>query len=89
MNIILKMASLVNMTESGCADQSINGSFQNQEEQASTSGMLRRSRKQSPPICEPLLLKKAPRVTPRAGVAIKRVQHAQKSARCFLLAQSQ
>ena len=38
MNIIFKMTSLVNMTESGCADESKNGSFQNQEGQASTSG---------------------------------------------------
>ena len=43
MNIIFKMASLVNMTESGCAHGSINGSLQNQDEQASTSGLQRRS----------------------------------------------
>ena len=69
MNIIFKMTSLVNMTESGCANESklkkLNGSFQNQEEQASTSGPPRRSRKQSPPIWEPLMLKKVPRGNPK------------------------
>ena len=55
---------LLNMTESGCADQSKNGSFQNQEEQASTSGLPRRRRKQSPPIWEQLMKKKAPRGNP-------------------------
>ena len=54
------MTSLLNMTESGCADQSQNDSFQNKEEQASTSGLPLRRRKQSPPILEPLMKKKAP-----------------------------
>ena len=44
------MMSLLNMIESGCADQSQNDSVQNQEEQASTSGLPLRRRKQSPPI---------------------------------------
>ena len=72
------MTSLLNMTESGCADQSKNGSFQGQEEQA---GLPLRRRKQSPPIWEPLM-KKKPRVgepgrgNPTAGV-ITRLQQAQ------------
>ena len=55
-----KMMSLLNMTESGCADQSKNGYFQSQEKQASTSELLRRTcrRKQSPSIWEPLMKKK-------------------------------
>ena len=77
MNIILTMTSLLNMTESGCADQSKNGSFQTQEEQASTSGLPRHRRKQLPPIWELLMKKKAPRGNPKVGVAIKRLQHAQ------------
>ena len=41
MNIILIMTSLLNMTESGCADQSKNGSFQNQEEHRGVGTYLR------------------------------------------------
>ena len=88
MNIILEMTPLVNMTKSGCADQSKNGSFQYEEEQASTSGLPRNRRKQSPPICEPLMLKKAPRGNPK-GWSSNKVSTRKESARCFLLAQSQ
>ena len=70
------MTSLLNMTESGCVDQSKNGSFQNQKEQASTSELPPRRRKQSPPIWEPLMKKKAPRGNPTAGV-VKQLQQAQ------------
>ena len=61
------------MTESGCTDQSQNDPLQNQEEQASTSGLPLCRRKQSPPIWEPLMKKKAPRGNPTAGV-VKRLQ---------------
>ena len=73
-----KMMSLLNMTESGCADQSKNGYFQSQEKQASTSELLRRTcrRKQSPSIWEPLMKKKAPRGNPKARVGIQKLQHA-------------
>ena len=43
MNIILTITctSLVNMIESGCTDLSKNGSFHDEDEQASTSGLQR------------------------------------------------
>ena len=46
MNIILTITSLVNMIESGCTDLSKNGSFHNQDEQASTSGLQRHTNNQ-------------------------------------------
>ena len=39
--------------------------IQNQEEQASTSGLTLRRRKQSPPILAPLMKKKATRLAER------------------------
>ena len=82
MNIILIMTSLLNMTESGCADH-LEQKW-NQEEQASSSGLPRRRRKQSPPIWEQLMKKKSLEVTPSPGVAIKQLQHAQVLMACAL-----
>ena len=53
-----------------CADQSQNDSFQNQEEQACTSGLPLRRRKQSPPIWEPLMKKKSPNPKSRSAAVI-------------------
>ena len=54
-----------------CADQRQIDSFQNQEEQASTSGMPLRRRKQSPPIWEPLMkTEKSPNQKSRSAAVI-------------------